>query len=60
MARPLRLEFAGALYHVTARGDRREDIYESKKDRFSFLEILGNVCDERKNKIRGQVLPFAL
>ncbi len=46
MARPLRLEFAGALYHVTARGDRREDIYESKKDRFSFLEILGNVCDE--------------
>ena len=28
MTRPLRLEFAGALYHVTTRGDRREDIYE--------------------------------
>ena len=27
MARPLRLEYAGALYHVTFRGDRREDIY---------------------------------
>lgn len=27
MARPLRLEYAGALYHVTSRGDRREDIY---------------------------------
>ncbi|MFQ5676620.1 MAG: addiction module toxin RelE, partial [bacterium] len=27
MARPLRLEYPGALYHVTARGDRREDIY---------------------------------
>jgi hypothetical protein len=27
MARPLRLEFAGALYHVTSRGDRRETIY---------------------------------
>ena len=26
MARPLRLEFAGALYHVTSRGDGREDI----------------------------------
>lgn len=26
MARPLRLEFAGVLYHVTARGDRREDV----------------------------------
>ena len=27
MARPLRLEYAGALHHVTARGDRREDIF---------------------------------
>jgi hypothetical protein len=27
MARPLRLEFAGALYHVTSRGDKRKDIY---------------------------------
>lgn len=27
MARPLRLEFAGGLYHVTSRGDRREDIF---------------------------------
>ena len=30
MARPLRLEFAGALYHVTSRRDRREDIYEEE------------------------------
>jgi putative transposase len=27
MVRRIRLEFAGALYHVTSRGDRREDIY---------------------------------
>ena len=27
MTRPLRLEFPNALYHVTSRGDRREDIY---------------------------------
>ncbi len=27
MVRALRLEYAGALYHVTSRGDRREDIY---------------------------------
>jgi REP element-mobilizing transposase RayT len=46
MTRPLRLEFAGALYHVTARGDRRENIYDSSKDRLSFLEVLGSVCDE--------------
>ena len=44
MARPLRLEFAGALYHVTSRGDRREDIYTSNNDREAFLSILGDVC----------------
>jgi hypothetical protein len=33
MARPIRLEFGGALYHVTARGDRREAIYEDDAGR---------------------------
>ena len=45
MSRPLRLEFAGALYHVTSRGDRRENIYESDQDRRVFLCLLGEVCD---------------
>lgn len=45
MARPLRLEFAGALYHVTSRGNRREVIYESDGDRTSFLAVLDDVCD---------------
>jgi len=43
MARPLRLEFPGALYHVTARGDGREDIYRSDGDRRLFLDVLGAV-----------------
>ena len=43
MARPVRLELGGALYHVTARGDRREAIYEDDTDREQFLEVLGNV-----------------
>lgn len=43
MARPRRLEFAGALYHVTSRGDRREPIYEDDVDRSAFLDILGTV-----------------
>jgi hypothetical protein len=38
MARPLRIEFAGALYHITSRGDRREDIYIDDGDRKLFLE----------------------
>jgi len=44
MSRPLRLEFAGALYHITSRGDRREDIYLSDEDRNDWLEVLGVVC----------------
>jgi len=45
MSRPLRLEFSGALYHVTSRGDRREDIYDDDHDRQAFLSILNDVCD---------------
>lgn len=45
MARPLRLEFAGALYHITSRGDRREDIFAGDEDRLAWLDILGAVCE---------------
>lgn len=44
MARPLRIEFAGALYHVTSRGDRREDIYVDDEDRQDWLTVLALVC----------------
>jgi REP element-mobilizing transposase RayT len=43
MARPLRIEFAGALYHVTSRGDGQEDIYRGDGDRVRFLEVLEQV-----------------
>ncbi len=45
MARPLRIEFPDALYHITSRGNRREDIYLGDKDRNTFLQILSQVCD---------------
>lgn len=44
MVRPLRIEFAGAIYHVTSRGDRREDIFHCDDDRRDWLEVLGAVC----------------
>ena len=44
MARPVRLELAGALYHVTSRGDGREDIFLSNEDRVAWLETLAEVC----------------
>ena len=40
MTPPLRLEFPGAVYHLTARGDRREDIFLDDADRLSFLDLL--------------------
>jgi hypothetical protein len=43
MARPLRIEYAGALYHVTSRGDRQEAIFDDDQDRTAFLNILGAV-----------------
>lgn len=45
MVRPLRLEYAGAIYHVTSRGDRREPIYENNEDRQRWLEIIAGVCE---------------
>jgi putative transposase len=44
MARPIRIEYAGALYHVTSRGDRREDIYLSDEDRDDWLSVLDQTC----------------
>ena len=44
MARPLRIELAGGLYHVTSRGDRREAIYLNDADRRAWLETLDQVC----------------
>lgn len=40
MTRPLRLEFHGAVYHLTARGDQREDIFLDDADRLIFLDLL--------------------
>jgi len=41
MARQLRLEYDGALYHVTARGNGRQNIYLHDTDRGRFLTLLG-------------------
>jgi putative transposase len=43
MARPLRIEFSGAIYHVTSRGNAREDICLDDTDRAMFLGVLAEV-----------------
>lgn len=45
MARPLRLELAHGLYHVTSRGDGREDIYRDDADRELFLAVLSDAVE---------------
>ncbi|MCB2217809.1 REP-associated tyrosine transposase [Desulfofustis glycolicus] len=40
MARPLRIEYPGAFYHVTSRGNERKDIFKSVRDREKFLSFL--------------------
>src|SRR3990172_9444720 len=45
MSRPLRIEFLGAVYHVTSRGNARHKIFEDDKDRELFLSLIGHVVD---------------
>lgn len=42
MARPLRIEYDGAVYHVTSRGNERKSIYKDDEDRTLFLDILAD------------------
>src|SRR5579862_9217598 len=44
MARPLRVQYEGAMYHVMSRGNRREAIYDGDGDRLAFLELLARAC----------------
>lgn len=44
MARKLRVEYPGAIYHVMNRGNRKEAVFKDDQDRRRFVEALGEVC----------------
>ena len=44
MARKIRVDYSGPIYHVLNRGDRREPIFQDGLDRHRFLETLGQAC----------------
>jgi hypothetical protein len=56
MSRPLRLEFAGALYHVSARGNAREDIFRDDRDRATFLDLLGREIAQQRWRLYAYCL----
>ena len=43
MTRPLRIEFPGAFYHVTSRGNKRQNIFENHEDRNTFINVFAKV-----------------
>jgi len=45
MARPLRIEYPDAFYHITSRGNERKDIFKTQKDREQFLSYLESAAD---------------
>ena len=56
MVRPLRLEFPGALYHVTSRGDRQEVIYKGDDDRWLYFEVLREVYRRYRWRVHAYCL----
>ena len=46
MARHLRLEFEGAIYHVTSRRNERSDIFANDRDKERFLEKLAENVEQ--------------
>src|SRR5215213_4706153 len=56
MARPLRIELAGALYHVTSRGNERRSIFRSDPYRRTFLTLL----EQAAKRFRWSVTAYVL
>ena len=56
MPRQLRLEYAGGIYHVMNRGDRREDIFNDDEDRECFLSTLAQACRKTEWQVHAWCL----
>jgi REP element-mobilizing transposase RayT len=56
MPRPVRIEFAGATYHVMSRGNYGQGIFKDDKDRAAFVQLLGETCEKSGWLIHSFVL----
>jgi putative transposase len=48
MARPIRIEYPGAVYYITSRGNANRPVFKDDQDRKEFLELLGQLVDRFK------------
>jgi REP element-mobilizing transposase RayT len=56
VARPLRIIYPGALYHITARGNEKKDIFRSDQDRGTFLTLLAQAVARYRLTLHAYVL----
>jgi len=56
MARPLRYEAAGAVYHVMARGDGGKPVFEDDKDRYGWVDLMEKTCARFGWRVHAWVL----
>jgi REP element-mobilizing transposase RayT len=56
MPRQRRIQYEGAIYHLTSRGDRREEIFWDDLDRKSFLQTLGAACQKTGRQVHAYCL----
>jgi REP element-mobilizing transposase RayT len=55
--RALRVEYAGAMYHVMSRGDQRDDIFLDNVDRHDFIKTLAEACQKTGWQVHAFCLP---
>ncbi len=56
MARPVRIEYPGAFYHLTSRGNQGNPIFRDDVDRGMFLKALGDACERTGWRVHAYVL----
>jgi putative transposase len=56
MARPLRITYPGAFYHVTSRGNEQKDVFKSQRDREKFLEYLASATERYRAVVHAYCL----
>ena len=53
VSKPLRIEYPGAFYHVTSRGNERKTVFQSNRDREKYLSYLESAYERYEQEICG-------